>query len=437
MKVLVVGGGGREHVLADRLAASARVEEVLCAPGNAGTAAVAQNVRIDASEYDALVKFARERQVDLTVVGPEAPLCAGLVDRFEAADLTILGPTAAAARIEGDKAYAKKLMHHCLVPTAEGRIFDRFEAAKTYVATRDTPQVVKAAGLAAGKGVMVCDDPADAILALEEVMVDRRFGDAGQTVVVEEKLKGPEISVLALVDGRTIYVLESAQDHKRIGEGDTGPNTGGMGAISPAPTATEEIYERIEREILVPIVDGLRNDGAPYRGVLYAGLMLTPAGPKVLEFNCRFGDPEAQAVLVRLQTDLADVLEATATGRLDQVQLKWDPRPAVCVVQACGGYPGDYQKGNTITGLDDAAALKDVAVFHAGTAVRGDKIVTAGGRVLGVTALGDTVDQARARAYEAADKISFDGAYCRRDIAAAHPAPSKRTGTQPDPVSQT
>ncbi|MCH7813496.1 MAG: phosphoribosylamine--glycine ligase [Planctomycetes bacterium] len=436
MRILVVGGGGREHVLADRLAASARVEEVLCAPGNAGTAAVAQNVHLAVDDHDALVQLARERRVDLTVVGPEAPLCAGLVDRFEAADLTILGPTAAAARIEGDKAYAKRLMHRCLVPTADGRIFDRFEAAKTYVATRDTPQVVKAAGLAAGKGVVVCDDPADAILALEEIMVDERFGAAGRTVLIEEKLKGPELSILALVDGHTIYVLESAQDYKRVGEGDTGPNTGGMGAISPAPTVPEEIFERIEREILVPIVDGLRSDGAPYRGVLYAGLMLTPAGPKVLEFNCRFGDPEAQAVLVRLQTDLADVLEATATGRLDQIQLHWDPRPAVCVVQACGGYPGQYQTGSTITGLDDAAALKDVAVFHAGTVTRGNVTVTAGGRVLGVTALGETVDQARARAYEGIDKISFAGAFCRRDIAAVHPPPAKRKGTQPGPVSR-
>ncbi|MHC4067717.1 MAG: phosphoribosylamine--glycine ligase, partial [Planctomycetota bacterium] len=384
MKVLVVGSGGREHALADRLAASPRVEQVICAPGNAGTAQVAENVPIGADDHAALADLALERKIDLTVVGPEAPLCGGIVDRFESADLRIFGPTAAAARIEGDKSYAKQVMHRCLVPTAEGRTFTRFTDAKTYVATRDTGQVVKAAGLAAGKGVIVCDDPADAILALEDIMVDGKFGEAGHKVVVEEKLQGPELSILALVDGRTIYVLESAQDHKPVGEGDTGPNTGGMGAYSPAPVATEEVLQQIEREILVPIVDGLRHDGAPYRGVLYAGLMLTAAGPKVLEFNCRFGDPEAQAVLLRLQSDLAEVLEATVTGRLDRIELRWDPRPAVCVVMASQGYPGAYEKGNVITGLDEVAATDDVKVFHAGTRSEGNVTLTNGGRVLGV-----------------------------------------------------
>ncbi|HUU82786.1 MAG TPA: phosphoribosylamine--glycine ligase [Phycisphaerae bacterium] len=417
MKVLVIGGGGREHVLADRLAASGRVTQVICAPGNAGTSQVAENVPLSVDDHAALADLALERKVDLTVVGPEAPLCGGIVDRFESAGLRIFGPTAAAARIEGDKSYAKQLMHKCLVPTAEGRTFTRFKDAKTYVATRDTPQVVKAAGLAAGKGVIVCDDPADAILALEDMMVGGAFGEAGQKVVVEEKLQGPELSVFALIDGCTIYVMESAQDHKRIGEGDTGPNTGGMGAYSPAPIATGDIFDRIQREILVPIVDAMRNEGDPYRGVLYLGLMLTPAGPKVLEFNCRFGDPETQPMLMRLKTDLADVLEATVTGRLDQVELDWDPRPAVCVVMASEGYPGAYEKGRSITGLDEVALMPDVKIFHAGTKRVGDLIVTDGGRVLDVTALGDTIEAARTRAHEAIEKIHFEGAYWRRDIA--------------------
>ncbi len=418
MKVLVVGGGGREHALVERLAASPRVEQILCAPGNAGTALAARNVDISADNQAALADLALEQGIDLTVVGPEAPLCAGLVDRFESAGLRIFGPTAAAARIEGDKAYAKHLMRNCLIPTAEGRSFTNFEDAKAYVATRETGQVVKAAGLASGKGVVVCDDPADAINVLEDIMVNGRFGEAGRTVVVEEKLVGPELSVFALVDGRTIYVLDSAQDYKRAGDGDTGPNTGGMGAFSPSPLATPEVYARIEREILVPIVDGLRNDGAPYRGLLYLGLMLTPGGPKVLEFNCRFGDPETQPLLMRLRSDLAEVLEATVTGKLDQVELCWDPRPAVCVVMASAGYPGPYESDKVITGLDEAAALPDVEAYHAGTAPLEHLTLTNGGRVLGVTAIAETLAAARRRAYEAVALIHFEGAFYRRDIAA-------------------
>ncbi len=424
MKVLVVGGGGREHALVERLAASPRVEQILCAPGNAGTALAARNVDISADNQAALADLALEQGIDLTVVGPEAPLCAGLVDRFESAGLRIFGPTAAAARIEGDKAYAKHLMRNCLIPTAEGRSFTNFEDAKAYVATRETGQVVKAAGLASGKGVVVCDDPADAINVLEDIMVNGRFGEAGRTVVVEEKLVGPELSVFALVDGRTIYVLDSAQDYKRAGDGDTGPNTGGMGAFSPSPLATPEVYARIEREILVPIVDGLRNDGAPYRGLLYLGLMLYPGvmvtaeGPKTLEFNCRFGDPETQPLLMRLRSDLAEVLEATVTGKLDQVELCWDPRPAVCVVMASAGYPGPYESDKVITGLDEAAALPDVEAYHAGTAPLEHLTLTNGGRVLGVTAIAETLAAARRRAYEAVALIHFEGAFYRRDIAA-------------------
>jgi phosphoribosylamine--glycine ligase len=417
MKVLVVGSGGREHALADRLAASPQVEKVLCAPGNAGTAQVGENVDISVDNQAALADLAMERGVDLTVVGPEAPLCAGIVDRFESAGLRIFGPTAAAARIEGDKAYAKQLMRSAAVPTAEGRSFTDFEDAKGYVATRDTALVVKAAGLAAGKGVIICDDPPQAINTLEDMMVNGKFGEAGRTVVVEEKLEGPELSIFALIDGRTIYVLDSAQDYKRIGEGDTGPNTGGMGAYSPAPVATSQVFTRIEREVLVPIVDALRNDSAPYRGLLYVGLMLTHGGPKVLEFNCRFGDPETQPLLMRLQSDLAEVLDATATGRLDQVELRWDPRPAVCVVMASAGYPGSYERDKVINGLDEAAKMPDVTIYHAGTAPLEHLTLTNGGRVLGVTALGDTIAAARTRAYEAVAEVNFEGAYYRKDIA--------------------
>ncbi len=417
MRAMVIGGGGREHVLAYGLGNSPRVTEVLCTPGNAGTASIAENVDIKPDDHDGLIKLARDRQVDLTVVGPEAPLCAGIVDRFEAEGLRIFGPTAAAARIEGDKAYAKHLMKVAKVPTAEARAFTRFEAAKAYVATRDVGVVVKASGLAAGKGVSVCDDPADALLALERIMVDRVFGEAGDTVVVEELLKGPELSVFALVDGQTIYVLETAQDHKPVGEGDTGPNTGGMGAYSPAPIATSKVMATVERDILVPIVDALRNDEAPYRGLLYAGLMLTAAGPKVLEFNCRFGDPETQPMLMRLKSDLYDLLEAVVDGRLDHADVQWDPRPAVCVVMASSGYPGAYESGKVIQGLDDVSKLDDVQVFHAGTKKVEHLTLSAGGRVLGVTALGKDIADAQRRAYDACDKIHFENAYFRRDIA--------------------
>ncbi len=417
MNVLVIGGGGREHAIVRGLVQSADVDRVFCAPGNAGTAALAENVTLDVGDHAGLVRLAKERSVGLTIVGPEAPLCAGIVDRFQAEGLRIFGPTAAAARIEGDKAYAKKLMKHAHVPTAEARIFHRFGDAKAYVATRDTGIVVKAAGLAAGKGVFVCEDPADAILALERTMVQHEFGEAGATVVVEEILKGQELSIHALVDDRTIYVLESAQDHKAVGDGDTGPNTGGMGAYSPAPIATPEVYAVVERDILVPIVDALRSDGAPYRGVLYVGLMLTAGGPKVLEFNCRFGDPETQVLLTRLESDLLQVFEAVVDGRLDQLDLRWKPQSAVCVVLASRGYPGKYETGKVIEGLGDAASLPDVFVFHSGTKQVEHLTVSSGGRVLAVTALGEGLAEAQRRAYAAVRRIHFDNAYFRSDIA--------------------
>jgi len=416
--VLVVGSGGREHALCDGLVRSPHVETIYCAPGNAGTAQIAENVRIGVDDIHGLLTCAQEHVIDLTVVGPEAPLCAGIVDEFKRAGLRIFGPTAAAARIEGDKAYAKKLMKLAHVPTAEARVFRHYDDARDYVASRENGVVVKASGLAAGKGVFVCHDPADALLALEKMMVDGDFGDAGRVVVVEELLQGQELSVFALVDGQTIFMLDTAQDHKAIGEGDTGPNTGGMGAFCPAPMATRAVLDVVERDVLVPIVDALRNDGAPYSGLLYAGIMLTAAGPKVLEFNGRFGDPETQALLMRLDSDLYEALSAVAGGTLDQIDMRWNERPAVCVVLAAGGYPGSYQKGKVVTGLDRAESMTDVRVFHAGTLRTGSRVITNGGRVLGVTALADDLVQAQRRAYEAVNLISFDGAYFRRDIAA-------------------
>ncbi|MBA7625741.1 Phosphoribosylamine--glycine ligase [subsurface metagenome] len=417
MNVLLIGSGGREHAIAWKLAQSKNLSKLYTAPGNPGTAKCGKNVPIGVNDTDKLVDFARENDIGLVVVGPEDPLAAGVVDAFEAADIKAFGPSAAAAKLEADKVFAKQLMRSSAISAAEGRIFERFSDAKAYIASRDESVVIKAAGLAKGKGVFVCDDPADGILAAEKIMCDRIFGPAGDKIIVENKLLGEEVSILAFVDGRNIYLMESSQDHKPIGDGDTGPNTGGMGAYSPAPVVTEDLINRITREILVPVVDGMNRNGTPYKGILYAGLMITAGGPRVLEFNVRFGDPETQPVLIRLKSDLLEVCLAVCDGRLDEVTLEWDQRPAVCVVMASGGYPGDYQKGKRITGLNEADRIEDVVVFHAGTAVKNGDIVTNGGRVLGVTALGQTVADAKARAYRAVDKIKFDGAYCRRDIA--------------------
>jgi len=417
MKVLVVGSGGREHALVWKIADSPLVDRLYCAPGNAGTITEAENVDIKADDIDNLVKFSKETKIDLVVIGPETPLVNGLTDQLERAGIKVFGPTAKAARLEGDKAFAKELMRHHAVPTAEGRIFTSFEDAKAYIASRDEPLVIKASGLAAGKGAIVCDDPSDALLAAEKIMVGRVFGAAGDRIVVEEKLTGQEVSILAIVEDRDIYVLESAQDHKAIGDGDTGLNTGGMGAYSPAPMMTDAIMQQVEKQVLVPVIDALNRSGIKFRGVLYAGLMLTTTGPKVLEFNVRFGDPETQPILMRFKSDLVEVLLATCEGRLDSVAMRWDPRPAVCVVMASGGYPDHYETGKEIRGLDDAMSIPDVKVFHGGTAIANGKTVTAGGRVLGVTALGNTIGEAKRRAYQAVGKISFEGAYCRTDIA--------------------
>ena len=417
MNVLLIGSGGREHAIAWKLAQSKDLTKLYIAPGNPGTAQCGQNIPIASVHADELLDFARQNDVGLVVVGPEDPLAAGLVDAFEAAGIKAFGPSAEAAQLEADKAFAKQLMRSSSVSTAEGRTFDRFSDAKAYIASRDEPVVVKAAGLAKGKGVFVCDDPADGILAAEKIMCDKVFGPAGDRIIVEDKLLGEEASILAFVDGRNIYLMESSQDHKPIGDGDTGPNTGGMGAYSPAPVVTEDMMNHITREILVPVVDGMNRNGTPYKGILYAGLMITGGGPRVLEFNVRFGDPETQPILARLKSDLLEVLLAVCNGTLDQITLEWDRRPAVCVVIASGGYPGDYEKGKKIVGLQEAQQLEDVIVFHAGTKDMDGDIVTNGGRVLGVTALGQTIRDAKEKAYRAVDKIKFDGAYCRRDIA--------------------
>lgn len=417
MNVLIVGGGGREHALAHKLRESSQVQRIFCAPGNAGTACVAENLSMDVGDHQALILAAKAHAVDLTVVGPEGPLCGGIVDRFQSAGLRIFGPSRDAARIEGDKGYAKKLMKHAHIPTAEARIFHHFAEAKAYVETRETGVVVKASGLAAGKGVFVCQDPAEALLVLERMMIRKEFGDAADFVVVEEVLKGQELSVHALIDDRTIYLLDSAQDHKAVGDGDSGPNTGGMGAYSPAPIATREVLRMVEREVLVPIVDALRGDGAPYRGVLYVGLILTAAGPKVLEFNCRFGDPEAEVLLTRLDTDLLEILNAVVDGRLEDIEIRWKPGPAICVVMTSSGYPGKFESGKVIHGLEEASQMPDVCVFHSGTKRIEHLTVSNGGRVLAVTARGSDLLEAQSRAYRAVERIRFDNAYYRRDIA--------------------
>jgi phosphoribosylamine--glycine ligase len=417
MKVLLVGSGGREHALAWKLSQSKNLDHLYIAPGNPGTAEIGTNVEIADTDIEKLVEFAKSKTIDLAVIGPEDPLAAGAVDAFEAAGIKAFGPSAEAAKLEADKAFAKQIMRANSIPTAESRTFTSFEDAKAYIASRDEAVVVKAAGLAKGKGVFVCDEPSEAILAAERIMVDGLFGEAGRVVVVEDKLLGQEASIMSFVDGRNIYVMETAQDHKPIGEGDTGENTGGMGAYSPAPIVTDKVLSQIVREVLVPTVDGMNRNDTPYKGVLYAGMMLTAGGPRVLEFNVRFGDPETQPIMMRMKGDLLEVMLAVCEGRLDEVSIEWDDRPAVCVVMASGGYPGAYEKGKVIHGLEEAGKMKDVMVFHAGTAKHGQEIVTNGGRVLGVTALGDTIAQAKARAYEAVGKISFEGAYYRRDIA--------------------
>lgn len=419
MNILVIGSGGREHALAWKLAQSPLVGRLYAAPGNAGTAQVAENLPIAADDIDGLVAAARQHRVDLTVVGPEAPLAAGLVDRFEAEGLAAFGPSAQAAQLEASKAFAKELMARHGIPTASYRTFSAFTEAVAYVRQAPYPLVVKASGLAAGKGVTVCQTPVEAEEALRRAMVAREFGAAGAQVVVEECLSGPEASVLAFSDGHTVRPMVVAQDHKALLDGGLGPNTGGMGSYAPAPLVGPALLDEITARVLQPTIDALRSEGVVYRGVLYAGLMLTERGPQVLEFNVRLGDPEAQAILPLLEGDLVPVLEACLNGTLHQVPLRWRPRHCLCVVVASGGYPGAYRKGLPIHGLAEAARVPEALVFHAGTARQGDQIVTAGGRVLAVTALGDTLAQAAERAYQAAGCVRFEGMHYRRDIGAS------------------
>lgn len=421
MKVLVIGKGGREHALVWKLSQSPRITRVFCAPGNAGTAEDGVNVNIEPYDFDGLMRFAKKESIGLTVVGPEEPLAHGIVDAFQKSGLRIFGPNKAAAQVESSKVFAKKLMRDADVPTSEFRVFDHPDPAKTYMEMREYPVVVKADGLAAGKGVIVCSTNEEAIAAIERIMIREEFGlAAGRQIIIEKRLEGEELSILALVSGRTIVPLAPTQDHKRAFDGDTGPNTGGMGAYCPAPLATEALLKEVDTQILVPTVHALKRRRSAFRGVLYSGIMVTNQGPRVLEYNCRFGDPETQPLLMRLKTDLLDLLEAVVDNRLDEFsedRLEWDPRPAVCVVMASQGYPGTYPKGKVIKGLAEAAQLRNVKVFHAGTKLDSGLVVTDGGRVLGITALGDTLADAKRHAYEAVSRINFLGAFYRKDIA--------------------
>lgn len=421
MNILVIGKGGREHALAWRLKQSARAERVLCAPGNAGTARDGiTNVPIDPSETDKLQRFCIKEKIGLVVIGPEDPLAAGLADFLRGKGIKVFGPSKEAARIEASKVFAKELMRHADVPTAEFRVFDHPQPARDYIGTRDYPVVVKADGLAAGKGVVVCKNSEEAIRAVERIMTREEFGKAGRQIVVEKRLEGEEVSVLALVSGRTFLPLPACQDHKAVFDGDQGPNTGGMGAYCPAPIATPELMKELEKSVFFPTIHAMKRGRFPFQGTLFAGIFLTNQGPRVLEFNCRFGDPETQPLMLRLKTDLLDLLEAVADERLHEFEnkIEWDPRPAVCVVLCSGGYPGKYDTGKIITGLAEAEKVPDVKVFHAGTKLDAlNRSLTDGGRVLGVTALGDTLADAKARAYEAVKFINFPGMHYRTDIA--------------------
>lgn len=419
LRLLVVGGGGREHAVAWALRQSPLAGDIYAAPGNAGIEQVAACAPIEAEDVDGLLRFARQQAVDLTIIGPEAPLALGIVDAFQAAGLRVFGPTQAAARLESSKAFAKAFMQRHHIPTGHYAAFDDYEGALAHLDTLTSPVVIKADGLAAGKGVVVCDTPEQARDALRHMLVEGAFGPAGQTVLIEERLSGPEVSVLAFCDGQTLAPMPAARDHKRVYDGDAGPNTGGMGAYAPAPDVPPQLVDEIVRGVLQPAVDGMAAEGTPYVGVLYAGIMLTADGPRALEFNCRFGDPETQVILPLLDTDLIAVLLACVEGRLDQLEVRWKPQSCAAVVASSPGYPGSYPKGLPVT-IGEGTDAADVFVFHAGTAHAEGQLVTSGGRVLAVSALGDNLTDALGRAYDALGSIHFEGMHYRRDIGHVH-----------------
>ena len=416
MKVFLIGGGGREHTLAWKIKQSPRVEQVFCAPGNAGIEQIAQCVKISSDDIDELARFAKKEQIDLTVVGPELPLTLGIVDRFQDEGLRVFGPGKDAAMLEGSKAFTKELMKQQGIPSAFFSAFTDAQDASRYIQEVGAPIVVKADGLCGGKGVIVCQTVEEALDAVNLIMINESFGDAGRKIVVEECLQGEEASFLVFTDGKHILPMPSSQDHKPVFDGDMGPNTGGMGAYSPAPVVTPAMEEQILEEVMKPTIRAMAEQGHPYRGVLYAGLMIEDGKAKVLEFNCRFGDPEAQPLLMRLKSDIVPVLEAIADGDLSGIELEWDTRATVCVVMAAKGYPKSYKKGMEISGLEKAGEMRDTVVFHAGTENSGGKILTDGGRVLGVTSAGDTIAEAIDLAYSAVEQIHWEGVHYRKDI---------------------
>jgi phosphoribosylamine--glycine ligase len=417
MKILVIGSGGREHALVWKIRQSKLCDKVFCAPGNGGILRDAECIDIKAEDIQRLLEFAKKEKIDLTVVGPEVPLCAGIVDEFEKNQLKVFGPNKSAAQLEGSKVFSKQLMAKYKIPTADFKVFDNPDEAKKYIMTKGNPCVVKADGLAAGKGVVVAKTIEEAQKAVDLMLTQRIFGDAGNKIIVEDCLEGQEASILVITDSKEVIALASAQDHKRVFDNDQGPNTGGMGVYSPAPVVTRELLKEILDKIVYRTIDGLVKEGITYKGVLYAGVMITKNGPMTLEFNVRFGDPETQAILPRLKSDLVEIMLAAGEQKLSRLRtLEWDDRPCVCVVCASGGYPGDYEKNKEILGLEDAAGMKDIVVFHAGTKKQGGKILTNGGRVLGVTGLGATIKEAIGRTYQAVEKISFEGMHYRKDI---------------------
>jgi phosphoribosylamine--glycine ligase len=416
MKILVIGNGGREHALVWKLAQSDRVDKIYCAPGNGGIAEIAECIDIDINDFESLTNFVRYEWIDLTVVGPEAPLVKGIVDVFQKEGLMIFGPDRKNARLEGSKVFAKDFMKCHNIPTAEYKAFTSFIHAQEHVRLKGAPLVIKADGLAAGKGVFVSSTTDEAIEALNLIMKERIFGTAGDRVIIEEKLQGQEASMMVITDGETIIPLASSQDHKQIFDGDTGPNTGGMGAYSPAPVINKTLEKEIMNTIVIPAIRGMKKEGMTYKGVLYAGLMIDNNKPFVLEFNCRFGDPEAQVVLTRLESDLLDMLTACAKERLRDINVLWKNDASVCVVGASEGYPGSYKKGYSINGLDMIKKMDNIVVFHAGTTIRNNHIITSGGRVIGVTALGANIKEAIKRAYQGIEAISWQGIYYRKDI---------------------